>query len=99
MQSLIKTGVPFPPWERRPQVPLRLAWVMEAFHELGTCRPIGMSVGAIPWTAIDQYAANEGIADRERFRILIRTLDATFLDSIHKPKDERRGKKKEKGDA
>lgn len=38
-----------------------------------------MSIGSIPWTAIDRYCEAEGVVDRERFRRLIRALDDEFL--------------------
>ena len=50
---------------------------MRAWHDLGTCRPIGMSAGAIPWTAIVAWADFHQF-DREATAMLIhviRTLD------------------------
>lgn len=52
-----------------------------AFWELSTCRPIGMGVGQIPWTAIDQYAARQGW-EGERYEDLVdftRAMDRTFM--------------------
>lgn len=39
-----------------------------------------MSIGSIPWTAINEYGDAERVVDRERFRRLIRALDDTFLE-------------------
>lgn len=82
--------MPFPPWDRRPQIPLRLAWVWTAFHELGSCRPMGQVVGSIPWTAIDQYAERMEVLDAEAFHEFIRALDAEFLAGLRKPDKDKR---------
>ena len=65
-----------------------MAWVMAAFHELGTCRPIGMTLGAIPWTAISEWVRVNEVADAERFSRLIRALDGALLDELHSKKDK-----------
>jgi hypothetical protein len=87
---MVDSGVPFPGWERRPTLQANLVWVMQAFHELGTCRTsFGMTVGAIPWTAINSWVLVQEIADAERFTRLIRALDAAFLESIHSKRDKK----------
>mgnify|MGYP007059459730 CR=1 FL=1 len=50
-----------------------------------------MTIGQIPWTAIDRYCDAEGVVDRERFRRLIRALDTEFLRFA-------RGKSEDEGD-
>ena len=40
---------------------------MRAFVQLRTCRPIGMGVGPIPWTAVDAYCERHGIRGELRF--------------------------------
>jgi hypothetical protein len=50
---------------------------LRAWGDLSTCRPIGMAVGFIPWTAIIEWARFHGL-DREATQILvdvIRKLD------------------------
>jgi len=58
---------------------LLLEW--EAFAQLSTDRPVGLSRGAIPWSSIDRYAARHGIDgdDFNRFCALIRAMDAAYL--------------------
>lgn len=67
---------------KAPDLAPRLAFVWSAFWELNSCRQAGMQLGPIPWTAIDRWAESEGLADRERFRRLIRALDIEFVDSM-----------------
>lgn len=62
-----------------------LGWYLDAFAELGSCRPMAMSaIGPIPWTALDSYAQRHGIAgeDFEDFAVLIAALDAAWLTHI-----------------
>ena len=51
--------------------------------ELSTCRPAGMGPSAIPFSAIVQYADEEGVIERRRFRSLIRRLDRLVLARAH----------------
>ena len=54
---------------------------MMAFADLSTCRAIGFATGPIPWTAVDAYAAREGLTGQARqvFVGAIRALDAAYL--------------------
>lgn len=55
---------------------------IKAWSELVTCRPIGMTVGAIPVTAVLALCAADGL-DREATAIVrevIRIVDNQFLD-------------------
>jgi hypothetical protein len=58
---------------------LLLEW--EAFVQLSTDRPVGLTRGAIPWSSIDRYSARHGIDgdDFNRFCALIRAMDAAYL--------------------
>src|SRR5262249_1598149 len=62
-----------------PEAHLALEW--EAFAQLSTDRPVGLSRGAIPWSSIDGYAARFSIAGDEsgRFARLIRAMDEAYL--------------------
>lgn len=63
----------------------------EAFTELSTCRNAGMSVGPIPWTAIDRYGQRYGFqGDGFDYLVrMVRALDDTFLaHSRKKAKEE-----------
>jgi hypothetical protein len=67
---------------------LLLEW--EAFTQLSTDRPVGLSRGAIPWSSIDRYAARHGIDgdDFNRFCVLIRAMDGAYLTHFKdKPPD------------
>jgi hypothetical protein len=59
----------------------------EAFAELSTDRPVGLTHGAIPWSSIHNYALRYGIEgdDFVRFAHLIRAMDAVWLS---RPKEE-----------
>jgi hypothetical protein len=54
--------------------------VLEGFADLVTCRPIGMVVGPIPWTAIRAWALDpdRGDLDDEARAILVRSI--RYLD-------------------
>jgi hypothetical protein len=75
--------------DARPEIEPYLGFVWDAFRELCSDRPVsGMgSVSAIPFSAIDRYAARVGLLDIDafsRFLILIRRMDAAYLDHIKK---------------
>lgn len=62
-----------------------LGWYLDAFAELGSCRPMAMAaIGPIPWTALDTYARRHDIAGEvfETFVLLIAALDAAWLAHI-----------------
>jgi hypothetical protein len=58
-----------------------LLGVWNAFGQLTTDRPVGVTRGAIPWGSIDRYAARYGIEDDDfdDFVQLIRAMDAVWL--------------------
>lgn len=57
-------------------------WILAAFWELNTCRPVAMGFGPIPWTAIVQYAEHHRLASDvfPAFVAAIRTCDNAWLD-------------------
>lgn len=68
-----------------PELAPGLGWYLDAFAELGSCRPMAMSaIGPIPWTALDAYGRRHGIAGEafEDFALLIGALDAAWLAHI-----------------
>lgn len=69
-----------------PQILPGLELYYEAFTELSSSRNSGMSIGAIPWTAIDRWAERYEIEedDFERLAIYIRMLDAEFIKFANK---------------
>jgi hypothetical protein len=52
-----------------------------AFMDLTTCRPLGMSEGPIPWTAIAEYCDRYDIADEQREDLFyfLREMDTAYL--------------------
>lgn len=56
---------------------------LDAFRELGSCRPGGLDIQPIPFTAIYEYSRIYHIAegdDFEDFLYVIRRLDNEYLD-------------------
>ena len=53
-----------------------------AFRDLTTCRPGGMGLYKIPWTAIDQWCLRNGMAgeSREELEYYVREMDSAWLD-------------------
>jgi hypothetical protein len=54
-------------------------YYLEAFKELNSTRPIGMGVGAIPFTAILEYFKIYPCDEFEEFNYIIRRMDEAFL--------------------
>lgn len=52
----------------------------DAFRELSTSRPIGLSVGPIPFTAISDYFKIYELHDFDEFLYVMRRLDNVFLE-------------------
>ena len=80
-----------------PTLPLGLELYLTAWLELNSCRPIGMTAGPIPWTAVHMYANFLDLDDdqREDLHDHISSMDNVYfkyLDS--KKKKESHGKPK-----
>ncbi len=66
----------------RPPLFVHEAFYWQAFHELSTCRQVGMILGPIPWAAIRDYCEDLGIDDEDEradFTMIIRLLDDVYL--------------------
>jgi hypothetical protein len=75
--------------DARPEIEPYLIFVWDAFRELCSDRPVSAMgiVSAIPFSSIDRYAARVGLCDIDafsRFLILIRRMDAAYLDHVKK---------------
>lgn len=71
-----------------PELGFGLDLYYEAFWDLATCRPVGLGAGAIPWTAIRDYAIAFAF-DEEQTEILfhcVRLMDNAYLDFYSKKK-------------
>lgn len=64
---------------------------IEAFKELGSCRPVGMGLGQIPFTAIIEYYKLYPVGSVYEFWHIIRQMDNTFL-GLHNEKEKRKAK-------
>ncbi len=56
-----------------------LDFYIDAFRELSSCRPGGMSLQAIPFTAIAEYSRIYELDDFEDFAYIIRRMDNAFM--------------------
>lgn len=69
---------------------------LAAWGDLSTCRPIGMTVGPIPWTAIVQWCEFHGLDDEASAVLVhvIRTLDIQQAEArrVESGKDKALGK-------
>ena len=70
--------------------PFRL--YVEAFHELSSCRISSMSLGPIPFTAINEYSKLFEVGDFEDFHYCIRVMDNCLLRLEYE-----KSRKKDKG--
>jgi len=64
-----RDGLPVPALEKRPALMIGLDFYLRAYHELSYDRPIGMTLGPIPWSSVDRYAAKYGIVDLDDFSV------------------------------
>ena len=66
---------------------LELYW--DAFLDLSTCRPTGMGMGPIPWSAIRDYAVtfDFDVDQHEDLYHFIRVMDNAFIEH-HRNKKE-----------
>lgn len=55
--------------DKEPEMDFQIARCVNAWHDLGTCRAIGMAVGPIPVTAVYAWCEVEGF-DLESTRIV-----------------------------
>ena len=57
-----------------------LDFFYNAFGQLSTCRPVGMGLGSIPWTAIDRYAERNDVEDFDEFLYMVRKMDDAYIE-------------------
>jgi hypothetical protein len=79
---MLNAGMQLPEqWQNIPELEQGLAWYIDAFSDLSTCRSYGMSAGPIPWSAINRYVTVEEITE-EDFPRLIRAMDTVYLEYV-----------------
>lgn len=66
--------------DSRPDI-MGFEWLWEAFVALNSCRAAGMTVGEIPWTAVQRYAEVARMDEEETWMLhgVIRHMDMVFL--------------------
>lgn len=57
-----------------------LEFYLDAFREVSSCRPVGMALAPIPFTAIVEYSRLYEIDEPEEFAYLMRRMDNCLLD-------------------
>jgi hypothetical protein len=67
------------PEDSEPEIS-QFRYYIDAFHELSSCRSIGMALGPIPFTAIAEYSKLFDVEDFEEFHYLMRIMDHKFLE-------------------
>jgi hypothetical protein len=75
----------------RPEIEPHLAWLWNAFWELGTERQLGMAVGPIPVSKIKEYLRDEMEltgAEYDRARAIIRKVDDAYAAMLNRRKDD-----------
>jgi hypothetical protein len=81
----IEAGHAVPSYDNQPDYPDGLEWVLSAFSQLSTDRPVTMGgEGPIPFTSIDRYAKRYDVAEFDEFLTYIRALDAAYLEHAHR---------------
>lgn len=56
-----------------------LDFYLEAFAEISTCRPSGLELQPIPFTAIAEYSKIYELEDSDEFAFLMRLMDRAYL--------------------
>lgn len=57
-----------------------LEFYLDAFREVSSCRPAGMALSPIPFTAIVEYSRLYEIDEPEEFAYIMRRMDNAILD-------------------
>ena len=75
--------------ENAPSLMMGLELYWDAFLDLSTCRPTGMGMGPIPWSAIRDYAVTFDFDEdqHEDLYHFIRVMDNAFIEH-HRNKKE-----------
>lgn len=66
---------------------------IDAFRELGTCRPGGLDLQPIPFTAIAEYSRIYELRDFDDFAAIIRAMDSAFMTMDAATRSKERDKK------
>ena len=80
LELMVDSGLDVPAISQRPSL-TGLEWLWLAFIDLSTCRSIGMSVGPIPWIAVDQYSTANQLSQSDRWMLhrVISRMDGVYM--------------------
>lgn len=95
IEQMIRDGVDLPDHlANAPRLTAGLELFYNAFQDLASCRSLGMSLGPIPWTAIDHYCQRFDIIGLQEEDLFyhVEKLDKTYRDEVEK-KAAKKGKK------
>lgn len=87
-----KAGKPVPELLNQPLLSKEEGWFMELFNRLGTSRQIGMAVGPLPHSVVEDYALRNGLGfdGVEELWWVLKRLDEHLRAAI-KPKEDQGG--------
>lgn len=80
---------PLPPAiQNAPDLEMGLELFYGAFFDLTSCRSLGMGLGPIPWTAVNQYARAYGYSEEqeEDLQFYISRMDHAYMEWAAKKK-------------
>lgn len=83
----MREGTPLPQRiQNAPQLAFGMQMYFSAFMDLTSCRQIGMSLGPIPWTAVNDYALYLGLDEEqsEDLHLFVRALDNEYMSHHNK---------------
>lgn len=89
IHTCMKSGMPLPARiAEAPVMLIGLGLFWEAFWDLMNSRPVGMALGHIPWTAVNEYANVMEIVGDQRLDLYyhVRKLDEAYLVHANKEK-------------
>ncbi len=80
--------------KNKPKILVGLEIYWKAFSDLSSDRDVGMGIGPIPWRAIHEWGLRNNIRgdDFERLVLMVRGLDAVYIEKQAKKSKGKMGK-------
>lgn len=78
----MREGSPLPQRiQNAPQLAFGMQMYFTAFLDLTSCRQLGMTLGPIPWTAVNDYAIDLGLDEEstEDLHHFVRAMDNVYV--------------------
>jgi hypothetical protein len=91
-ETMTKRGRKAPAWfENHTELLPTEYFYIEAFWSLNSDRQLGMSVGPIPWSVIQEYGTAKGLdcGNIEALHIVVRCMDQVFLRFMREEQERR----------